>query len=104
VSVRIYVYISYNFVSINVQLLKRYQGNSSRSDLQLCPPLQKNVGGRIFEDVRELEAFVTLWLVTKDKDVCQQGIKNVVLRNEKCLSCGRDLRIAVQRNMTCFLV
>ena len=80
----------------NVQLLKRYQGNSSRSDLQLCPPLKKKFGGRIFEDVCEVEAFVTLWLVKKDTDVCRQGIENVVLRNEKCLSCGRDFRIAVQ--------
>ena len=51
VSVRIYVYISYNFVTRNVLLLKGYLGNSSRSDLQLCPPLKKNFGGRTFEDV-----------------------------------------------------
>lgn len=80
----------------NVPLLKQYQGNSSRSDLQLCPPLKKNFGGRIFEDVCEVEAFVTLWLVTKETDFCQQGIENVVLRNEKCLSCGGDFRVAVQ--------
>jgi hypothetical protein len=83
-------------VTRNLQLLEQDQGNSLRNDLQLCRPLKKNFGGLIFEGVCELEAFVALWLVTKDTDVCQQGIENVALRNEKCLSCGRDFRIGVQ--------
>ena len=53
-----------------MQLLKLYQGNSSRSDLQLCPPLKQSFGGHKFEDNCEVEAFVTR-LTTKDTDFCQ---------------------------------
>jgi hypothetical protein len=40
---------------------------------QLFSALKQNLGDDKFEDDREVERVVTWWLVTQDKDFCQEG-------------------------------
>ena len=52
--------------------------------------LKQNRGCHNFKVDRNVEAVVSRWLVTQDRDLCQQGTASFVLRYDKCAGCGED--------------
>jgi len=52
--------------------------------------LKQNRSGHNCKDDRDVEAVVTGWLVTQDRDVCQQRTASFIPRYDKCIGCGED--------------
>jgi len=52
--------------------------------------LKQNRSGHNFKDDRDVEAVVTGWLVTQDRDCCQQETASFIPRYDKWIGCGED--------------